>query len=200
MNVFALTHCGFLDCRNQRSARKHREWWSCFIGARFAQRCVCVATGLLISLRCEHDWSLQAHHTISRHDCVIPQTSPFMCCCDSDALPCLRLVAPPLGKRQVCHDWPQHQAPITASLHGGSSDFYVARPLFFLWHTTLTIPRRMLLSAWHALRLADHGLHADLFHEISCRVSSPDDPQTAVEIFKCSTSQFPCRTRVSRCQ
>ena len=36
-----------------------------------------------------------------------------------------------IGKGQVRHVWRQHQAPITASLHSGSPDFYVAGFFFF---------------------------------------------------------------------
>ena len=43
------------------------------------------------------------------------------------------------------------------------------------------------MSVWHSLRLADHGLRADLLHEISWRVSSPTDPRTDVVVLNCST-------------
>ena len=43
------------------------------------------------------------------------------------------------------------------------------------------------MSVWHSLRLADHGLRADLLHEISWRVASPADPRTDVVVLNCST-------------
>ena len=50
-----------------------------------------------------------------------------------------------------------------------------------LSNTEPTSPARRR-SLFHSFRLADHGLHADLLHEIVWRVSSPADPQTAVVV------------------
>ena len=48
-------------------------------------------------------------------------------------------------------------------------------------------PRRTLILVSHSFRLADHGLHADVLHEIAWRVSSSADPQTAVVALNCPT-------------
>ena len=78
--------------------------------------------------------------------------------------------------------------------HSGSPEFCEARHILrtvltdvLLLRTDLTMPAGVLLNVSHSFRLTDDGLHADLVHEISWRVSSPADPQTAVDVFKCST-------------
>ena len=42
--------------------------------------------------------------------------------------------------------------------------------------------RRTALLVSHSFRLTDHGLHADILHEITWRMSSTADPQTAVVV------------------
>ena len=81
------------------------------------------------------------------------------------------------------------------NMAGLLNSLYVARHILhtiltevLLLGTELTTPAGCCsVSVWHSLRLADHGLRADLLHEISWRVSSPTDPRTDVVVFNCST-------------
>ena len=81
------------------------------------------------------------------------------------------------------------------NMAGLRNSLYVARHILHtistdvvLLGTELTTPAGCCsVSVWHSLRLADHGLRADLLHEISWRVSSLADPRTEVVVFNCST-------------
>ena len=82
-----------------------------------------------------------------------------------------------------------------SAMAGLSNKLCVARHILhtiltdvLLLGTELTTPAGWCsVSVWHSLRLADHGLRADLLHEISWRVSSPTDPRADVVVFNCST-------------
>ena len=131
-------------------------------------------------------------HTISRRDLVIPQTwlaQPHSSCVAVTWLRCHACACcTKIGKK---HGWPPQQSLRSTSHSAHHLDGRAAS-----WHR-IDHSRRMLccsVSVWHSLRLADHGLRADLLHEISWRVSSPTDPRTEVVVFKCSKPRFLCHS------
>ena len=159
---------------------------------RTVRSTLCVATRLPVSLRCEQDWSLQA--PTPSPDTILSYHRPPPSCIAVTWMRCHACACcTTIGKGQVRHVWPQHQAPITASLHSGSPDFYVAR--FFFFCTP-----------------ADHscGTHFDLLTTVfmlTCGTRSLVAClrlMTRRRLWKFSTSaphlQFPCRIRASRCQ
>ena len=159
---------------------------------------LCVATRLSDSSRCEHDWSLQdstpsPDAILSYHRDLARTTSFFLCCGYLTALPCLRLLHQTKSERNMAGlsnrlSSLRHNAAARLKLCVARHILHTILTDVLLLGTELTTPAGCCsVSVWHSLPLADHGLRADLLHQISWRVSSPTDPRKGVVVFNHST-------------
>ena len=145
--VFALTHGGFLEYSNQRSARKRRDVVLASLSHGSLNAARCHRTLRFVTPRARLVPS--SFHTISRRDLVIPRTwlaQPHSSCVAVTWLRCHACACcTKIGKRPVFHGWPQQQALRSTSHSAHHLDGRAAS-----WHR-IDHSRRMLLSECLAL-------------------------------------------------